>query len=481
MRIHFLIFLFLLSSIKIFSQDCPQPTGLFTDNYTFNSFNTSVKGNWDSLLGTGVEHFLVNYRHIDSLQWNNLANLDSSDNSKVIGLLDFNTTYVWRVAAYCSENYLEASEWSVLDTFTTLEYVECPSPTNAFHDNILVTQQTAFVDLNWDSMSDMGVDHFLIGYRMLNDTSWDYLSNMDSATTTRTIGGDLEHDSYYEWWVQAFCSENQSYYSDWSSLDTFYIGDFQPQDFTPEINIELSSLICEDYSDIHFVTEQGLNEPDIQSTVLSSNIGSIDLENLELGQNVGNATAIAGINDYVNNEYSLVVGDISSATNSVEIDLVLNQETDFSFSITNLEGGGIEISIISPSDDNSYTSGNSLDLTLTDIFINPSPTLLQFDVTIFSELNDDYFNQFDFEIDCETNSLSSLEYSESVFPNPSSSHINLTLEGMKIVKLYDVSGQLLSNVETTSKSLDVSNLSPGLYFIEIQFGNKIISDKLIIR
>ena len=32
--------------------------------------------------------------------------------------------------------------------------------------------------------------------------------------------------------------------------------------------------------------------------------------------------------------------------------------------------------------------------------MNPSPSLLQFDVTVFSELNDDTFNQFDFNIDC---------------------------------------------------------------------------------
>ena len=38
------------------------------------------------------------------------------------------------------------------------------------------------------------------------------------------------------------------------------------------------------------------------------------------------------------------------------------KKSQFSFTIENLEGGGVEMSIVSPSDNNSYTSGNSLDI-----------------------------------------------------------------------------------------------------------------------
>ena len=350
MRFYFLSILFLISSLNLLAQDCPQTTGLYTDNYSFNSSFASVEGHWDSLLGTGVQHFLVNYRQVDSLNWNNLANLDSTSTSKVIGLLDFNTTYVWRVAAYCSENYQDPAEWSVVDTFTTLEYVECPSPTNVYSDNVIVTEATGFADSHWDSMLGMGIDHFLIGYKSIDDTSWNYLSNMDSTINSRTIGGNLEHDNFYEWKVQGFCSENQSYYSEWSVSDTFYIGNFVPQAFSPEISVELSSLNCEVLTDINFEIEQGLNEPDIQSTMLTSNLGSIDIENLEIGQNVGSALAVAGINDYINNEYSLVVGEISSSIDSVEIDLIEEDNVQFSFTIINEEEGGVKMSIVSPSD-----------------------------------------------------------------------------------------------------------------------------------
>ena len=73
-----------------------------------------LNGNWESLLGTGVQHFLVNYKQLDSLEWNNLANLDSTATSKIIAFFDFNTTYVWRVGSYCSENYQDPAQNGLL-------------------------------------------------------------------------------------------------------------------------------------------------------------------------------------------------------------------------------------------------------------------------------------------------------------------------------------------------------------------------------
>tara|TARA_B100001059_G_scaffold82799_1_gene80862 strand:+ start:24487 stop:25932 length:1446 start_codon:yes stop_codon:yes gene_type:complete len=481
MRVHLLFIVFLFYTLQTFSQNCPQPTGLYTDNYNFNSSSASVVGHWDSLLGTGVQHFLVNYKQIDSLEWNNLANLDSTSTSKIIGLLEYNTTYVWRVAAYCSENYQDPSEWSVVDTFTTLEYVECPMPSNIYSDNIIVTEVTGFADGHWDSMLGMGVDHFMVGYKSIDDTSWNYISNLDSTANSRTIGGDLEHENYYEWKIKAFCSQNQSYYSDWSVSDTFYIGIFVPQEFEPEISIDLSSLLCEDLTDINFEIEQGLNQPDIQSTTVNSNQGSLDLENLEIGQNVGFATAVTGINDFINNEYSLVVGDILIDENTVEIDLVEDDNVQFSFTIINLDDGGIELFIVSPADNNSYTVGNSLNITLTGVFINPSPSLLQFDVSIFSELNNNTFDQFDFDIDCEIISIHSYEKTHALYPNPATSYVDLAFEGLKTIKISDINGQLISSLETSFQQLDIKYLSSGIYFVEIQNGVKRTVEKLIVR
>ncbi len=481
MRFYFLGIFLICCTQFLFSQDCPHPIGLYTSTSSFNSSYVFVEGHWDSLLGTGVQHFLVNYKELGSVEWNNLANLDSSSTSKIIPFLDFNTTYIWRVGSFCSESYQDPAEWSVIDTFTTMEYIECPSPTNTFSDNIIITEVTGFADTHWDSMLGMGVDHFLLSYKNINDTIWTNISNMDSTINYQTIGGNLAHNNYYEWKVQAYCSQNQSYYSDWSERDTFYIGSFIPEEFSPEINISLSSLLCDDITNINFISEQGSNEPDIQSTIVTSNLGYIFVDNLQLGQTVGNAFAIAGINGFINEEFTLVLSEINSEENSIKIDLVNNdQQTQYSFSILNLSDGGIEMSIVSPADNNFYTSGNSLEINLLGIFMNPNPSLLQFSVVVFSELNDDAFNQFDFNIDC-ANTITTFDDVSLFYPNPTFSNVNLMFENVKAIKIFDTKGQLMLFEENPSNSIDISKLSKGLYFVEIISDVKRNVEQLIVK
>lgn len=473
-----LFLLFVIFSFKLIA-NCPSPDGLYTDNYSFNSTASYVEGHWDSMLELGVNDFLIKYKHIDSLEWNNLSNLDSTSTSRIIGPLDYNTTYVWSVVAFCDDN---EPEWSVVDTFTTLEYIECPSTTNLYTDNVIVTENSGFVNSHWDSMLG-SVDHFILNFKSVDDTIWEVLSNMDSTINTRIIGGNLEHDNYYEWRVQAYCSQNQSYYSQWSERDTFYIGNFVPQAFLPEIDITISSLICEEFSDITFSAVQTLNQPDIQSTKITSNLGSIDLLSLEIGQIVGNATVTAGINDFINNDYTLEVNQISVINNEVEIALNSNEsgDNDSYFSVLNADDGGIEISIVAPTDNNSYTSGNSLEITLSDMFINPSPSLMQFDVNVFSELNDNIYEQYDFNIDCESTTI--FEYSSEylLYPNPASSYVSINLTGDKTIKIVDVSGQLVSLVNTSSQIIDIDYLNSGIYFVEVQNETNLGIYKLIVR
>jgi hypothetical protein len=146
-----------------------------------------------------------------------------------------------------------------------------------------------------------------------------------------------------------------------------------------------------------------------------------------------------------------------------------------------LEDGGVEMSIVSPSDNNSYTTGNSLNINLTGIFMNPSPSLLQFDITIFSEENENTFDQFDFDIDCETNTIDTFESSHSLYPNPTSSFVNFGFEGVKTVRIIDMRGQLITSFKTSSEQIDVKNLSSGLYFVEIETDGNRIVDRLIVR
>ena len=478
MRYYLLFFIF--SSFRLLSQDCPETTGLHAGNHIINSndYHISVEGHWDSMIGTGVDHFIINYKHVDSLQWNNLANLDITSTNKIITFLYFNTTSVWRVVSYCTENNQNPT-YSVVDTFTTVDH-NCPAPTNLFVNNIVSLQNNGFAQGNWDSMLGLGVHHFIIKFKEINENAWTNLSDMDS-TTTSNIMGNLMPNNFYVWKIQSFCSENSSYFSDWSDVDTFYVEEFVPQPFTPEISIELSNLNCNEYTDITISTIQGQNEPDISDTKITSNFGTIDLDVLSINQIVGEAIITTGINN-ISDTLSLVIDEISIPNNLLEIDLVQDGVTEYSLPIINLENG-IDIELISPFDGNSYTSGNQLVINLEGVFLNPilDTIQLQFDVNVNSELNDYIFNQFDFEIDCEINSIYNYTSSTLFFPNPSSSYVNLLSRNTSKINIYNIGGKLVDTIEYPKNSIDISHLSKGYYFLEIYQNDKISINRLIIN
>ena len=237
-----------------------------------------------------------------------------------------------------------------------MPYEECPSPTNLYVDDFLILQNNAFAQGTWDSMSGTGVDHFVLNYKLLSDTEWMSLSNMDS-TVTSCYMPDLLQYNFYEWRVQAYCSVNQSYFSQWSETDTFYVDGFMPIAFSPSLELSISSLYCDSLVDLSISVEQDANEPDLQSSIFLSNSGQFDIESMVIDQKIGTANAVAGLDGFINLEYDLIVYEIIN-TNKATIGL-LNLETnsyDSLFDIENLVTGGVLISVVSPSDDNFYTS-----------------------------------------------------------------------------------------------------------------------------
>lgn len=62
-----------------------------------------------------------------------------------------------------------------------------------------------------------------------------------------------------------------------------------------------------------------------------------------------------------------------------------------------------------------------------------------------------------------------------IYPNPSSTRINIDypLEKNSSIKIYSISGQLIS--EHHQNTIDISNLSPGIYFVSIKKDNVIIA------
>lgn len=72
----------------------------------------------------------------------------------------------------------------------------------------------------------------------------------------------------------------------------------------------------------------------------------------------------------------------------------------------------------------------------------------------------------------------------SVYPNPVSNgkiYITSKSSADKLVTIFDVLGKKVLQTQLTSKELNVSSLSPGVYIIKVEEGDASATRKLIVR
>ena len=264
--------------------------------------------------------------------------------------------------------------------------------------------------LNWDS--DTSVHHYRVRYKESGSVSWNFEYGI--YTNSETINGLLSNTAYV-WQVRAFCSAGNSNSSWWSVEDTFTTSNF-PVDcnntpngsaytdscgncvdgntgnlpcipFSPTVSISLSNLDCNSYSDIIFFTSQDPNEPDISSTVFTSDSGSFDFNGLNNNDTIGSSNIIAGGGFISVSTFLLVDFIISSNRISVKAVDSITGTIYGSFTLENTNPGVMVIAASVP-DNNNVTTGNSNEIFLDNIFLNPSPGIIVFTSTINSELGD---------------------------------------------------------------------------------------------
>ena len=97
--------------------------------------------------------------------------------------------------------------------------------------------------------------------------------------------------------------------------------------------------------------------------------------------------------------------------------------------------------------------------------------------------------KFGFPMDCSKtaiNELSAKNNELTIFPNPASSDINISISNLNhqqaLIKLYDDTGQLARTYSTSNSLLTIESegLSNGIYFISADIGNARLKTKLII-
>jgi hypothetical protein len=67
-----------------------------------------------------------------------------------------------------------------------------------------------------------------------------------------------------------------------------------------------------------------------------------------------------------------------------------------------------------------------------------------------------------------------------LFPNPTNGILNIEIENLKKILVYDISGKLISEFAPNAQ-IDLSNLSKGLYLIKLFSNAGIIVDKIVIK
>ncbi|MDG1933696.1 MAG: hypothetical protein P8I52_02270, partial [Flavobacteriales bacterium] len=170
-------------------------------------------------------------------------------------------------------------------------------------------------------------------------------------------------------------------------------------DFSPAISVSLSNTDCDSLADLTISVSQDAGEVDMLSALYTSNVGSFDISNMNVGDVIGSALLSANSGSNTFNAELTVTTVVSSSevvitSTDINTGLVLG-----SFTILNLNPG-ISISATTVPDGNNFTSGNSSTITFANVFINPGQSSLVFTTTLDSELGDQDIQSFPFTITC---------------------------------------------------------------------------------
>ena len=164
--------------------------------------------------------------------------------------------------------------------------------------------------------------------------------------------------------------------------------------------VSLLTLDCDSLNDLTINVSQDALEIDMDTAYFVSDGGSFTISTMSVGDIIGFASLVTNTNTYSTNLLvSSIVSSNQAIIESIEISSGLVLGT---FDISNNISGGISVTAFSPSDGNTYTlNGNSSSVTFTNVFLNPTASILNFTSNIVSELGDVDTQSFSFNIVCQ--------------------------------------------------------------------------------
>ncbi len=181
--------------------NCVSPTNLGA----INIGPTSAVLTWDT--AGNADHYRIRGRRIGTTGWVILVIPTSDIDFKQVFGLGTNRTFEWQIRSYCDASETIASEWSPMDSFTTV----CPMVTNTWTTNITATAAV----FNWDPVAPSA------GYEIQGRViGGPWVPIFVGPSTTQKQVSILNAGTTYQWRVRNYC-DNPSPKSEWSILNTF--------------------------------------------------------------------------------------------------------------------------------------------------------------------------------------------------------------------------------------------------------------------
>jgi hypothetical protein len=87
-----------------------------------------------------------------------------------------------------------------------------------------------------------------------------------------------------------------------------------------------------------------------------------------------------------------------------------------------------------------------------------------------------------FKVDKSTLSLNSIKSALkiNIYPNPTEAYLNINSKSViEYAEIFDITGKLISKIESPNKAINVSDLSKGMYLIKLSSQNKTVTKRII--
>ncbi len=454
-----------LSPITFFTgkSGCDTPGSLYVDLIKLYSATL----NWAPVQGALT--YSVEIRVLPSGAWNPVPGSPVDTNAVVVDGLNPFTPYEWRVKANCTGGFHSFVSYPV--QFTTTDLPSCNAPGGLAASNI--TETTA--SFRWSQVQ--GAQGYHVQSRLPNGTWVDFPGGIVNDTTILVTG--FTPNTTYEWRVRTACGLNQ--YSNWSSTGTFTTIGIGPgsDDCTTAILLTVETSCV---------------------TTYASNINA----------SASNPPPVGGcwINGYKDVWFKFTMPDVSNPAVTIRTtagslaNAVMEVYTGTDCNI---------MSLIACEDNND--NGNGSSMPVINLTGTPNATIWvrvwgydgstgTFSICVFNSISVNYSSFSDLADPVEGGSLDKLEavapdITESngemhISPNPVSDVLDVVVqqtESNRVVglRILDLSGKdvFTQKIEPAPgeqflTDVDVSNLVPGIYVLQVQTTRGVLAEKISV-